>query len=81
MQPVHIGDDNMTKDTRKRLGRYRAVNLPKPLCDEMDKIVKTEGIYGSRAKLCVKIVQDFIIEWRRDQLLRHKLKKKGIKVY
>ena len=47
----------------------------------MDKIVKTEGIYGSRAKLCVKIVQDFIIEWRRDQLLRHKLKKKGIKVY
>ena len=64
------------KDTRKRLGRYSAVNLPKPLCDELDSIVKKEGIYGSRAKLCVKIVQDFIERWRRDQILKHKVEKR-----
>ncbi|MEA3430933.1 MAG: hypothetical protein U9R08_06665 [Nanoarchaeota archaeon] len=64
------------KDTRKRLGRYSAVNLPKPLCDELDSIVKKEGIYGSRAKLVVKIVQDFIEKWRRDQVLKHQIEKK-----
>lgn len=64
------------KDTRKRLGRYSAVNLPKPLCDELDEIVKKEGIYGSRAKLVVKIVQDFIEKWRRDQIIKHQIEKK-----
>ena len=64
------------KDPRKRLGRYSAVNLPKPLCDELDKIVKIEGIYGSRAKLTVKIIQDFIERWRRDQILKHQIEKK-----
>ncbi len=65
----------------KRLGRYKAINLPQPLCDELDKIVKKEGIYGSRAKLCVKIIQDFIEKWRKDQILKHKLEEKGVKVY
>lgn len=64
------------KDTRKRLGRYAAVNLPKPLCDELDSIVKKEGIYGSRAKLTVKIVQDFIEKWRRDQIAKKQIEKK-----
>lgn len=66
----------MSRDTRKRLGRYSAVNMPKPLCDELDNIVKREGIYGSRAKLVVKIVQDFIEDWRKDQIYKHKLEKR-----
>jgi len=72
----------MVKDTRKRIGRYAAVNLPKPLCDELDEIVKRDGIYGSRAKLCVKIVQDFISDWRRDQINKKMIEKKmGKKLY
>ena len=70
------------KDSRKRLGRYSAVNLPTPLCKELDEIVKKEGIYGSRAKLTVKIIQDFIIRWRKDQINKHEIEKKlGKKLY
>ncbi len=66
----------MKKVQRKRLGRYSAVNMPTPLCTELDEIVEKEGIYGSRAKLVVKLTQDFIIKWRKDQLLKNKIEKK-----
>jgi len=64
------------KDTRVRLGRYSAVNIPTPLCSELDEIVKREGIYGSRAKLVVKLIQDFIERYRHDQILKHEIEKK-----
>lgn len=64
----------MPKDIRIRERRYAAVNLPIRMCKELDEIVKKEGIYGSRAKLVIKIIQDFIIRWRKDELLKKQLK-------
>ena len=51
---------------------YVGINIPKGLAKVLDDIVKQEGIYGTRAALVKHIIEDWIEEYRKQQVLNKK---------
>lgn len=47
--------------------KYVGINIPVSLAKVLDKIVKKEGIYGTRAALAKHILQDWIEEYRKER--------------
>ena len=47
--------------------KYVGINIPVGLARVLDRIVKEEGIYGTRAALVKHLIQDWVEEYRKEK--------------